>query len=271
MGSVNISFLGVCTIFQNLPSLVPPNAPINPNFPLSPSRVVLVTTSLFMEQLSRIDPHIAKIQFVADDVSFQGPFLPPVDPPMTNVFSLAGVSLSIVNAVNILTLEPSLGCLPSLQARLNPAAELGPPAPLVYTPQPTLAAAWFDVSVGNSWNAYKLTPIPHCDTVPSISILNIETEGPPQLLVQPWDESEPTIVTLTSESSTPEITVMNFADGRGVVEDDRDFLLNYLTAATFPLSSVIIPDTNCPTPSPIAYRFPRCGDAGPGCSNSNYP
>jgi NADH:ubiquinone oxidoreductase subunit 5 (subunit L)/multisubunit Na+/H+ antiporter MnhA subunit len=73
MPGVNINFLGVCTIFRNLPSLVPPGVTVPPN------RVVLVKNTLFTQQLSGIDPHIAKIQFVAD-FTFNGPPLPPVTP-----------------------------------------------------------------------------------------------------------------------------------------------------------------------------------------------
>ena len=266
MPGVNVNFLGVCTIFRNLPSLVPPGVTVPPN------RVVLVRNTLFTQQLSDIDPHIPKIQFPGTAFVFNGPPLPPVSPPLENTFSLNGVTLSIINAVTNVPFQPALDCLPGLQARLNPPAELGPPARLVYIPDPERAAAWFDVSSGSSWNAYIMNTDPVCATVPSISILHIETVGAPQLLVTPWDGSPGTIVTLSRTDDVPAVNVMNFAMGEGVVDDNRDFLLNYLTAETLPTSSVMIPEVNaCTTQSPAVFRLPRCGDAGPGCSNTNFP
>lgn len=269
MPSVNVSFLGVCTIFQDLPRLVPPGTP-----PVPPNRVVLVKTTPFMEQVSGIFPHIAKIRFDATEVTFDGPPLPPTDPPEPNVYLLEGVTLQIVNPVFPGPLLPALGCLPSLQARIDPPEEIGPPAPLVYRHEPSLAAAWFEVYGGTSWTGYTLTPSDPCDTVPSISILNVETNEWPQLLVTPWDPLiPPTTVTVKREDPDfpPGIHVANFADGSGLVEDNRDFLLNYLTAARFPLSSVNIPTENICPPSPIVYVFYQCGDAGPGCSNTQFP
>ncbi len=264
MPSVNVSFLGVCTIFQNLPELVPPGTSVPPH------RVVLVKNTT---RIRGIDPHIAKLQLVADDIAIDGPGLPPAGED--NIFLLQGVTLTIANPVpGGPPFQPSLGCLPSLQSHLQPPEQLGPPAPLVTIPDPDGAAAWFDVITGgNSWIAYLLKPDPPCPMIPSISILGVDTVNAPQLLVTPWDGSPPTTFTLTRTGTPPDINVMNFADGKGVVEDNRDFLLNYLTAATFPpIPSVQIPLQNvCTQESPGKYRFPRCGDAGPGCSNTQFP
>ena len=264
MPSVHVNFLGVCTIFQNLPSQVPPG------FQVPPNRVVLVLNYANLP----IEPHIPKIEFIADQVNFNGPALPPTDPPKENEFLLQGVTLSILNPVAIPSFQPALSCLPGLQANLIPPAQLSPPASLVYIPDPTKAAAWFDVSEGVSWNSYVMNVDTPCPTVPSISVLNIDTDGNPQLLVTPWDtQIPPTTVTLTRLNDAPGINVTNFAGGTAVKDDPNDFLLNYLTAETFPGAPAInIPTMNiCTTPSPDVFHLPRCGDAGPGCSNSTYP
>jgi hypothetical protein len=266
MPSVHVSFLGVCTIFQNLRSLLPRGV-TGPKH-----RVVLVRNTPFMQRISGIDPHIPKIQFVADHVEFTGPELPPAGQP--NAYSLSGVTLSVFNPANNPETILSMGCLPSLQRFLDPQEELGPPAEFVYAPMGERAAAWFDVDAAVSWEAYKFVPSFPCSTVPAISMLTVETSSAPQLLITPWDGTPSTIVTLTNDDDTiPNINVMNFADGEVVVDDDKDFFLNYLCAANFPLSVPGIPrqDQICTNPSPLTYQVGRCGDAGPGCSNTNYP
>jgi hypothetical protein len=70
------------------------------------------------------------------------------------------------------------------------------------------------------------------------------------------------------------ILVMNFALGEGVVDNNSDFRLHYRCAAAFPpVCAISIPEFNaCRFQSPgDPYVMPRCGDAGPGCSNSTYP
>jgi len=117
-------------------------------------------------------------------------------------------------------------------------------------------------------------PSTPCPKLPAISILTVETSTAPQLLMTPWDGTQPTVVTVSNhDDRVPGIHVTNFADGEVVVDSDKDFFLNYLCAANFPLSVPEIPrqDQICKKPSPIEYRVNRCGDAGPGCSNTNYP
>ena len=266
MPSVNVSFLGVCTIFQNFRSLLPRGV-TGPRH-----RVVLVRNTPFMQTITGIHPHIPKIMFDADHVVITGPGLPPTDQP--NVYSLTGVTLSVFNPANNPETTLSLGCLPSLQRFLQPQVELGPPAEFVYAPMADRAAAWFDVDAAESWDAYLYNPSTPCPTLPAISILTVETSDRPQLLVTPWDGTQPTIVTeWNDDDRVPGIHVTNFADGTVVVDDDTDFYLNYLCAANFPLSIPTIPlqQQICTTPAPIEYKVNRCGDAGPGCSNTNYP
>jgi hypothetical protein len=271
MGTVTISFLGACTIFRDLPSLAPPDLP--PGTELPANRVVLARTTESFTQITGVDPHIAKMQLDADIEILSGPSLPPAVPPFAKTFSLDGVGLKIRNALDTtLPADRGLDCLPSLAEFLR--GELGKPTLSVFVPDSASVQAWFDVA-GGDWNAYKMRTDPPCDTIPSISYLIIQTEGDPELVFTPWDPAiEPTTVRLTNGSSgTPNIDVMNFALGEGVVDDNRDFILNYTLTDPFPwVADIDIPQAlACRFFSPGTYTLPRCGDAGPGCSNSVYP
>lgn len=273
MPTIEISFLGVCTIFRNLPSLTSSgdNLPAN--------RVVLARTTEEFIMHTGVLLHIAKLHLVSDHTILSGPNLPPAEPPEPNVFRLDGIQLKILNATATTQLLPTWGidCLPSLQSHLY--RELGPPADYVFNPSQPNVQAWFDFQGGNARSfVMRATFGEHnqpCDTVPSISVLTIETDGDPQLEYAPFDGSPSTNVQLTPPpgSDVTRINVSNFALGELVKDDNRDFLLNYRLAATFPpIDDVAIPVCNtCTIPSPTTYHTPRCGDAGPGCSNTTYP
>ena len=269
MGTVRINFLGVCTIFRDLPSLLPPD--LQPPLDLPPNRVVLARTTDCFMRVTGVDPHIAKLQFVADQIIIDGPPLPPTDPPQENTYSLNGVGLKIKNATQTeLSSVCGLDCLPSLAAYLD--GKLPPPASYVFLPDGANVQAWFDVQGGDA-KAYKMRTIPSCDLVPSITILTMETDGDPQLEYQPWDGSA-TTVTLARAAEPPDVNVMNFAFGKAFVDDDDDFLLNYWLAETFPkITKIAIPHANvCKEKSPKpGFHVGGCGDAGPGCSNTTYP
>ncbi|HEX3577752.1 MAG TPA: hypothetical protein VHY33_04235 [Thermoanaerobaculia bacterium] len=268
MGTVNINFLGVCTIFRNLE--VTPGEVIN--------RVVLARTTEAFQRLTGVVEHIAKLQFGADEIIIdQGPGLPPFrspfQPPAAGSYELdQGVRLTIPNAKRSTELLPERGldCLPSLAVFLD--GTIGPPASWVFNPDIENVQAWFDFNGGEAL-AYKLNPEPPCDIVPSITVLTIETQDDPQLEYKPLG-GLPTLITLKSALEPPSIYVMNFAEGQGVIEDNKDFLLNYCLVDPFPdISKISIPRANaCLLPSPgTPVHFPRCGDAGPGCSNTTYP
>lgn len=275
MPTVEISFLGVCTIFRNLSALIPPggNPPNN--------RVVLARTTPEFITHTGVLPHIAKLHLFNGHTVVQGPNLPPADPPEPNVFALDGVQLKIRNATNdALTPAWGIDCLPSLQAHLY--RDLGPPADSVHVPSKPNVQAWFDFQGGVARSfVMKATGADHkpCTTVPSISILTLETEHDPELEYTPFPGTFPpdtpsTVVRLTPNGSEPvRIHVSNFALGELVKDDNRDFLLNYRLCETFPpLADVAIPVCNtCTIESPGTYHTPRCGDAGPGCSNTTYP
>lgn len=267
MAQVTISFLGVCTIFRDLPSLVPPGT--NGSISVPANRVVLARATETFRSFTGIAPHVAKLQFVADAVTFNGPPLPPADPPSAGVYSLDGVGLKILNAANTTLSEPrGLDCLPSLHTYLG--GTIGAPAPWVYLPDRTNVQAWFDVP-GGEWLAYLMNTNPPCPIVPSISVLTMETAGDPQLECWPWDGSPSTTVTL--QGGSPNINVMNFANGSAFVEDNADFRLNYCLTVPFPpVQGISIPQANaCRFRSPATYNVDGCGDAGPGCSNTTYP
>lgn len=275
MGTIDISFVGVCTIFRDLPSLV--------TFPgdLPRNRVVLARTTQEFISHTGVLPHIAKLRFIAGQFEVvRGPKLPPFEPPEPNTFTLDGIQLKILNATGDTTLSPSWGldCLPSLQAHLY--RELGPPAEPVFIQSQEFVQAWFDFQGGFA-RSYKMRATNDkgqtCEPVPSISVLTIETtDDYADLEYAPFPPgAEPTVVRITPPPA-PErshILLANFALGELFKDDNRDFLLNYTLAQTFPeIADVAIPECNtCTVLSPQSYHTPRCGDAGPGCSNTTYP
>ena len=267
IGTVTVSFLGVCTIFLDLPSQVPPGTEVPPN------RVVLARATKDFRKQTGVYPHMGRLQIDAGEIIFQGPPPPLSGLATPNTFNLDGAYLKVANALET-QLSIQLGCLPSLRGHLREGT-LGPPAEAVYMPDPTLVQAWFDVSHGVSWNAFLMSTDPPCNLVPSISILTVQTDGAPALEYNRFDLTrQPTVITLLGER--PNVNVMNFACGEGFVDEDEDFLLNYQLAATVPLqSSITIPSVNiCNIPSSSAgavYKINGCGDAGPGCSNTTYP
>lgn len=266
MGTVTISFLGVCTIFRDLPKFAPPGAAV-PN-----NRVVLARVTEELQKKTGVDPHIAKLQFVAENIEITGPALPPADPPLANTYSLTGgVGLRIKNATGAALGPPrGLDCLPSLAANLD--GTLGLPASWVFTPDAAQVQAWFDFEGGEAL-AFKMKVHPKCDLVPSIMFLTLQTNGDPELEFTPFGGSTTKVKLSSSGAQPPNVNVMNFAFGEAVKDDDNDFLLNYTLTTPFPpVDAINIPHANvCTIPSPLTYDVGGCGDAGPGCSNSTYP
>jgi hypothetical protein len=272
MGQVTISFLGVCTIFRNLPALATPEG-LPPGTPIPSNRVVLArTTTQFLEKNPSIDRHIAILQMPPYQLLNNSPALPPLEWFTPDTYKLDGVQLSIPNATQT-KLKGCLCCLPSLQEHLD--QPLGPPAPWVYLPDRERVQAWFDITGGNV-RARLMSTDPPCPTIPSITLVTINTDGAPILQYQPFPPPDgpaepPTQVELTSLS--PNVNVMNFANGEALVDDNSDFLLNYTLAETMPPDSAVrVPRKNrCTKFSRITYFVGGCGDAGPGCSNTGFP
>lgn len=268
MGKITVSFLGVCTIFRDLPGQtgrtdVPPN------------RVALVRATEEIIHKHHILPHRAKLQLVAKNIQWSGPKLPPADPPLENTYSLSeGVHLRIANSPGADSgLTGFIDSLPGLQAYLD--RPLGPPAEWVFVPTPERVQAWFDIEHGEI-RSHFMSPIPCCPTTSSMAFLTIPAEEkPPVLEVTPWTGPNKGITSTVSfpDDDAPNINVMNFAEGEALIKDNRDFILNYLLAAEMPpLDLISIPLENvCRTPSPLKYRVNGCGDAGPGCSTTQFP
>ena len=265
MYTLTINFLGVCTIFRDLP----PEAG-------SANRVVLVRTppGFPPNDPPPILPHIAKLQILTAFTTPPGEKLPPYE-NQPNTFKLEGVWLT-VNQQQTQPLTGTLACLPSLQKAL-PTANLGLPADFVLNPNlpgaTDHAQAWFDVPQG-SWNGFLMNPCPSCKEVPSVSVLDIQMDDPPVLHYrQVGGTTIP--VSFDPDETHHYIAVENFADGEAIIKDERDFYLNYLTAQDFSIDwipQIQIPKTNaCTKPSPLITRLRGCGDAGPGCSNTGFP
>ena len=272
MGQVTISFLGVCTIFRDLPAQErPPGLP--PETPIPANRVVLAR----VPPDSRIQPHIARVQFVAPSVSFD-PTRPPGDHPDDRpTFDLDGVKLRIANATGA-SLQGSLDCLPGLQRHLD--RPLGGPALPVYVEDRAAVQAWFDLENGLI-EAFVMHTEQNCNLrteVPSIAIVTVETNGDPVIEYLPFGGGEAIRVTLGNdiEQPVPNVNVMNFAFGKAFDDDPIYFLLNYQLAQDPPPPELVhIPTENvCTRLSPHPFRVNppfTCGDAGPGCSTTPFP
>jgi len=271
MGQVKVSFLGVTTMFRNLPSLTrPPGVPPDTVIPANRVVVAKVPPNL------NIEPHIARLQLVAPSVDFHGQEPPHRIPHRHPTFDLQGAHLWITNAVGP-ALSGDMSCIFSLRAQCT-ALLTGPGLP-VYVENTEAVQAWFDLDNGTGAGFFLLTEQP-CNPrtqVPSIAVITMETNGDPELAYREFGTGEMFRMTLHSdeERPVPDINVMNFAFGKAFRDDPNDFLLNYqLVDPQVPPATVTIPTENvCSNPSARYDVNPplRCGDAGPGCSTTQFP
>src|SRR5690349_5051964 len=101
MGQVTVNFMGICTIFRDLPSQVPPGLRLPPEIQLPANRVVLARTTLdFLRANPTVPLHVGKLQLIADRITMYGPPLPPATPPEADSYALNGVSLKILNTAS---------------------------------------------------------------------------------------------------------------------------------------------------------------------------
>lgn len=271
MGQVKVSFLGVTTMFRNLRSLTPPPG-VPPGTVIPPNRVVVAKVPPNLN----IEPHIARLQLVAPSVDFHGQEPPHRIPDRHATFDLKGAQLWITNAVGP-GLSGNMSCLFSLRAHCS--EPLTGPALPVYVENTEAVQAWFDVDHGTGAGFFLLTEQP-CNPltqVPSIGVITMETNGDPELAYREFGTGQMFHMTLHSDAErpVPDINVMNFAFGKAFKDDPNDFLLNYqLIDPLVPWTSVNIPTENvCNQPSGRYDVNPpfMCGDAGPGCSTTQFP
>jgi hypothetical protein len=270
---VMISFLGLCTYFDDLRGLA-----TNPPPDLPAHRMVLLNCTQRMldrHGVSDIAIHSARLQLAADAVT--GPLPPSLSDTsyVADLNTFGGATITVLNAIPNSPFVNNAGCLPSLSAFLDGGKRLGPPAPYAFFPDPEAVSCYVDFSVGviSGWSL-KLV---RGDM--AVTQLIIETDGDPKLQIAPFDNTEPTVVTLRNDRLSAQgvhiakVNIMNFAFGEGTHDDDRDFTLNYMLSPTSPKPwPTPFPPVSCP-PTDATYNLPGslAEEVGPACSNSNYP
>ena len=280
MGQLMISFLGLCTWFNDLRQY----AGDRDRSTLPPRRMVLINANRKeILQVERphitVDPHTAKIQLFHEQIKeIPQDFPPSIEPrhPQSLIFEPQGMTVRVLNPLQL----PGHGAesnytagLPSLaaQAGLTPL-QLGPPSSGVFDRDPRKASLYFDVHAGNM-TAFMLEKVQM-----GITHLVIDCDGDPLVAFEPWQwDRGPWIVKLKPADGDeyPTINVTNFTKQK--TGPPNDFFLQYLTVGSFPgfprIDQIQIP-TNISLP---VTRYtshlpqPPAEDMDPGCSNSNYP
>lgn len=278
VNQVMISFLGLCTYFDDLRGLA-----TNPPPDLPEHRMVLLNCTQGMldrHNVPHISVHRAKLQLATDVVVGS---LPPSLSDTSYVVDLntfGGATLTVLNAIpNAAPKLPfvnNAGCLPHLSAFLACPDDLGPPAAFAFVPDPKAVSCHVDFAFGiiTGWRL-ELTG-GHM----AITQLVIQTDGDPKLQIAPFDGSTPTVVPLRNDRLDAQgepmaaVNIMNFAFGEGTHDEDRDFTLNYMLSSNVPMP---VPtgtpqEISCPK-TDATYNLPENAEAeaGPACSNSNYP
>lgn len=279
MGQIMISFLGLCTWFNDLRRYAGDRDPST----LPPRRMVLMNTNR-TELCQRpgdcwpVEPHIAKIEMFYDQIIERPSDFPPSLDPQTLIFEPNGMTVRVLNPRQLPVLPAETNHtagLPSLAHQAGLTSEtLGPPSSGVFDRDPRKASVHFDVDAGNM-TAYKLPILPM-----GITQLVIECDGDPVVAFEPWQwDRGPWIVKLrhAEDHEYATINVMNFSLSPKKTGPAFDFYLQYLAVESFPetprIDQIKIPITIELPVTPFTYHLhqPPEGDMDPGCSNSNYP
>jgi hypothetical protein len=260
MGKIEIYFVGVCTFFEDYSEMAgsPGQPPVH--------RMVLVdgdrsSVVIHGEPPIPITPHLAHLAIDSPIVAVRGTLPPKV--PGTEVYNLNGTSafsLSVANASSTQWTN-NAGCLPHLQDAVS--TPLGPPSlPVIRDGQ---AACYADFTVGTI-DGFQIPT--GSNSAMGISRVTLETEGNPVLSIAGPDDVSGTLELECLPGGPALVFISNQPEHQGRDAED-DFILNFLTVAEPPSpSSIRSPDkVECPA-SPRRLVF---GDAGPGCSNTNYP
>jgi len=252
MGSLTTHFVGLCTHIQ---------APLVTGVP---HRCVLVNAMIpSVINSQALATHMATLSMQASDIIPSGTTLrlPPPNETDTVVWQIDGATLQISNSLAIppngLNYTPTyFGCIPSLTA-LTPG--LGPlSSPMVNGGDPLQASCYFDVDNG-TFDA-GATPARS-----AMAILTSEVSGDSATITASsfvWGTGTITI------KSGAEIHVTNFGVGPNS-DSPFDFLLQYRVFQSLPLNAGVPSLGGCSPITPAWGGYPA--DAGPGCSNSNYP
>jgi hypothetical protein len=259
MGKIEIYFVGVCTFFEDYSEY----AALSEQLPVH--RMVLVNgdrSSIVIHggPPIPINPHLAHLAIDSPIVAVSGTLPPKL--PGTEIFNLNGTSafsLSVANASSTQWTN-NAGCLPHLQAAVS--TDLGPPSLAVI--RDGQAACYADFTVGTI-DGFQIPA--GSDSAMGISLVTLETAGNPVLSIAGPDGSG--TIELEGLPGGPAIVIISNKPATQGHDAEDDFILNFLTVADPPSpSSIRSPGkVDCPV-NPRRLIF---GDAGPGCSNTNYP
>jgi hypothetical protein len=252
MGTISIYFHGICTFFEHFP----PDSSIH--------RMVLVDAAIHSLTLGgaapvTIVPHVARLR-LPQTAAATGKAPPQVSPGVFDLNGSSAFTCSVVNADPSQGWANGMNCLPHLSSFIPPGTLLGPPSlPVIANGE---AAAYVDFRYG------AIEGLVVSDM--GVARATIVTDGEPVLLLRWGGSTETASFTLPSGVA---ITFSNAPENSG--DDAKDFLLNYLTVENppQPISSPTLADLGCPDGTADPHLPPEFFtlDAGPGCSNTNYP
>jgi hypothetical protein len=253
MGSLTTHFVGLCTHIQ---------APLITGVP---HRCVLVN-GVIPSNINdhALATHVATLSMQAGDIisSETTLRLPPANESNIVVWQIDGASLKISNSLPIPPnglnyMPPYFGCIPSLTA-LTPG--LGPlSSSMINDGDQLQASCYFDVDSGTFDAGATLANS-------AMAVLTSEVSGDSAIITATsfvWGTGTITI------KSGAEIHVTNFGVGPNA-DSSFDFLLQYRVFHSLP-SNAGVPNLlgGCVPITAAWGGYPD--DAGPGCSNSNYP
>ncbi|MBV9495175.1 MAG: hypothetical protein JOZ54_13085 [Acidobacteria bacterium] len=249
--NVTFRFEGICTYFNDFSRWTGQAETVN--------RMVVVNGKIDRIGDHDIVPHLARMRVVGLQ-NWDGPLIP----NRLSLYDLNGSRAYHIRVANPLPLQRwtnNAQCLPHLQASMPDGRAIGLPNMAVVKDGD--AACYVDFTHGRidgyAVKASTLDP----KKMKAISIVTVETDGEPRLEIE-TPEGRGTM--LLKDGAI--ITISNAPLDRLDEENDgKDFSLNFLTVTDPPLDPVVPQSISCPP-----YQNEKIhGDAGPGCSNTNYP
>lgn len=266
MGTVNVTFMGICTHFRD-------------TVPGIPHRVVLADASAFRFGIAVLVPNLHPDLGAASTPNQATYFLMPhfaivrtpsadvqqalnITGVMENGNIFSGVHLTIPNAVGAgVSYEPSYQTVPLLTTYMEDYA---------YSPEVVLGG-----QAGIYFDLYSATigAFPGVDLAVDVTA-TIETDGPPELLATPFFRGAPHRISLVAGGQDPDAPVELVVANQGMdcetQENSYDFLLHYLTNRTgIPRRLIAQPPGIDPTLTP--FTQPILNDAANVLKTFDFP
>lgn len=238
MAQLTIQFLGICTHFNNKTDL---------GFPLPvPHRVVFTQTDA------------ATISVGTDSYTFQ--LHPELQLPDNVTIPLTGQRMFIAGTTKLQPPDLASGCIPHLKT-IWPGMELSLAAVLDGA---SPAAAYFDIFGGD------VSGFNH--TSSAAGLLTLDLDSPAMLVIESFDgltrKEIPIDLPQTILIENHPIPGVDISDTPG---QEAELQLNFLVATQFPPPPLASMDQQLLNIVECLKNQPKEKDAGPGCSNSQYP